>query len=197
VVPELRAGQRFVMPILGCAAILAGIGTWLLIRKLKPSWRLAVTSVLLLVVGLDIWSLPPNWTSRVPSYPSLGVLRQLPNAPVAWYEHGSMLTPIASMPCIQQRVYDKPLINDCALGRSPQLGVILTLPLCDQLSALQAIGTRYLVVQPGDKLTWHCLSSDGALDRIAARDSTYDVVVMNSISSAERTSLLHRFGLPE
>jgi hypothetical protein len=194
--PALRAGQRFVMPIMGCLAVLAGIGSWLILERFRGRMRLLITIVILIIVGLDLWALVPDSATTIPNYAELAVLKSLPTAPVAQYDNGSLLNEPAHMPCLLQHEYDKPLINDCGLGRSADLGVVLTLPLCTQISALQAIGTRYLILNSDDKETRSCLSQLGAAERIAANQGPFIIVVLNTDSLSLANHMKARLQLP-
>jgi hypothetical protein len=176
-VPALRAGQRFDMPLVGCLAVLAGIGAWLLLCRLAPKWRPVAAAGMLIVIGLDLWALPPGWVTTIPRYHSLLAIRNQPSAPVAWFEKNSLVIGLPQVPCLLQEQYNKPLVNDCGLGYTPQYGLMLSRPLCEQITQLAAKGTRYVVLtRNDDQKVRQCLTGSGLAKATLSQDSTYQVI---------------------
>jgi hypothetical protein len=194
-VPALRAGQRFVMPLMGALAVLAGMGSALLLARVPSRWRLVAALVIALAVMADLWALVPGSATTIATYPSLTALARMPQAPVAWFEKGSMLPAFPHTPCLLEHEYKKPLINDCALGRSPNLDTILQLPLCDEVTALQAIGVRYMVLSPDDKKTARCLAQRVSAEKTVATDDTYEVVTVPRLGATDAKRLERQFNL--
>jgi hypothetical protein len=188
IVPALRAGQRFVMPIEGVLAVLAGIGVALLLARAPKRWRLGLTLLITIIVFADLWAPLPDSITPIKTYPALVQLGRLPMGPVVWFEHGSMFSTDPRRPCLLQHEYRKPLIDDCALGQSPNLATLLGLPLCDAVTGLQAVGTRYVVMSPSDVETRSCLNQRAAGWNTVANDSTFLVGELPKLSreSAER-----------
>jgi len=178
--PALRAGQRLVMPLMAGVVVLAALGAWSLLRRLRGRARWAAAGVMLVVLGADLWALPPDDTTRILTYPSMVALAREPKAPVAFFENGSLLPSYPQVPCLLQHEFNKPLINDCGLGRSALLGAIVDngTPLCEQIAKIRAVGTRYLVTAPHDAGVEACLSEAQATERIVAQDATYRVIML-------------------
>lgn len=174
VVPALRAGQRFVMPLMAGMTLLSGIGASLILSRVKPSRRLLTAAGMILVIGTDLWALPGEHTVTLTRSTALASLNLAPAGLVAHYTHGSLVNHY--IPCLYRSQYNKPLINDCSLGRSRDLGQILTLNRCDQISALRSLNTRYLILSPGDTSILKCLSLQHAVADVIAQDSKYEVV---------------------
>jgi hypothetical protein len=175
-VTALRAGQRFVMPITIATATLAGLGAWLILRRLRPKWQWAVAAGLMVVIGCDLWALPPGTVTRIPAHASLAALRHEPAGPVVQYYQGSLVGGHwPQVPCMLQNQHEHRLMNDCGLGRSHLLGQLLEMPLCQQLATMRAAGVRYLIVEPSDTATLACAAEQQAIKRPVAEDPTYQV----------------------
>lgn len=167
-VPALRAGQRFVMPLMGLSAILAALGVYHLTEVRRTALgRRFVLVVVILIVMFDLFSLPPQAATVLASTPSLRVLREQPNGLVATYQEGSLLNFPAQWACVLQQEHKHPIINDCGLGRpledpaqtTPLLTKLQSLPVCEQVSNLVNYNVDYVIVSATDNKLRNCLKN--------------------------------------
>ena len=84
-VPALRAGQRFVMPLMAGVAILAGIGVAALLIRRRPEIQIAATVAVAAIVATDLWARAPESVVRLPNSDALATLREEPSAPAIHY----------------------------------------------------------------------------------------------------------------
>jgi hypothetical protein len=151
VAPGLRAGQRFVMPMMAGVAVLAGLGAHAVLRRLPVRAVVPVTLAMALVVGVDLYARPPDMIAKVaPPAPAVKTLADAPNAPLVHITpHGFFGGPMPQRPCAMQRVHHKPLVNTCAFtAPPPELWAIALRPMCEALSTLHRRGLRYVLVEP-------------------------------------------------
>ena len=80
-VPALRAGQRFVMPLMAGVAILAGIGVAARPIRRRPEIQIAATVAVAAIVATDLWARAPESVVRLPNSDALAILREEPSAP--------------------------------------------------------------------------------------------------------------------
>jgi hypothetical protein len=180
-VPALRAAQRFVMPLMGALAVLAGVGALVVVKQMRPNLRIITAAGILLVITLDLWALPPQSATTVPKFPSLAVLSEQPRGVAAHYQAGAIQGPIGQYPCTMQNQHKKPLINDCVLGRPdfsintapPHINDIQVLPICNQIPKLRAVGVRYIIADRQQHAIFKCLEQQ-QVKRIA-QDWAYGV----------------------
>lgn len=197
VVPALRAGQRFVMPLMGGLAVLAGIGAYQLLRRFQPRPQILLAIVMIIILWADLHvTLPRGSISTIRKYPSLSALGAQPLAPTAQFHQGSLLNDPNQLPCLIQPQHNKPLINDCGLGRSRDLGQILKLPLCEEITALRAIGTRYLILDPSNQTVIDCLGSQHIIEQIISDDGTYKVISLIGLDDAAKVNIRANYNLP-
>jgi hypothetical protein len=156
VAPSLRAGQRFVMPLMAGVAVLAGIGTARLLRPLSPRVGAVAGLALAAVVALDLVAIPNVRVSDVPPSHALAALRAAPAGAAIHYQDpiwGSMVEGAIARPCVFQTQHDHPLVNSCNLTSEPNvLGfqVDVSDPAsCAVLDGLRANGVRYVIADAG------------------------------------------------
>ena len=180
IVPVLRAGQRFIMAMMGLVAVLAGIGLYVLQKHTNHYMlRAALITTIFVVVSIDIWALPPQMATVIPTSKALAILRAEPAGPVAHYQRGSVLGFPGQFPCLLQEQHNKVLVNDCVLGRPDsapnqapaQLASLDIMPLCDQMAELKKRGVKYIISSSKSKAERACLPADATL----AKDSIYTV----------------------
>jgi hypothetical protein len=184
-VPALRAGQRFVMPLMGAMGILAGIGAFILISKIRRNLlRVAVGLIMLTVIVFDLWALPPSSSATTRAYPSLHRLRQLPDAPTAHFHKSSLIEFPAQKACLLQIQHKKTLVNDCALSRSaenpnqppPFLAELSALPICHQVTRLEEHGAKYFIVPRSDNHLLKCFDSTDQKFKVIASDNEFVIL---------------------
>lgn len=146
-VPGLRAGQRFVMPLMACVSLVAGVGAWRLLLRVPPQARVAVGLLIAAVVGLDHWTSLPERTSRIPKpTPAVLALRDMPPGPAIHIQPDGYLIGNALVPCLMQETHEHPLVNTCRAFETPDWLVALgERPLCDALAELRVAGLRYVL----------------------------------------------------
>jgi hypothetical protein len=150
VAPGLRAGQRFVMPLMAGTAVLAGLGTNVILRRLP---RVALTPAVLaiaLLVALDLWATPPGMpTEAPPRSPALDALSNAPDGPVIDIMPQGFLGTPSQNACMLQLVHHKPLVNTCGFVSPPdKLWKLGLLPMCEVLTRLRQRGLRYVLIEP-------------------------------------------------
>jgi hypothetical protein len=198
-VPALRAGQRLAMPLMGCVAVLAGVGAYYLLQRLQPRFRNLATIGILIIIGVDLWALPPESAISVPSFSSLAKLRSAPSAPAAQFDESTLVN--YRVPCMYLQQHRQQLVNDCGLERNPDLARTEDLPLCVQIPALEAIGTRYAIVslrsvhRAADHPLLECLKRLNETS-VLARDSSYEVVLLRRMSQRQKAQTKTRLALP-
>jgi hypothetical protein len=151
VAPGLRAGQRFIMPMMAGAAVLAGLGAHAVLRRVPMRATLPATLAMALVVGVDLFARPPDMIATVPSPPpAVKVLANAQDAPaVHIVPEGIFGGAAPQRPCWMQQTHHKPLVNTCAFTPpSAEAWAIAQLPMCQILSTLRQRGLRYVIVEP-------------------------------------------------
>lgn len=178
-VPALRAGQRLVMPLMAGALLTASMCMFLIVKKYHGIARYIVLAVLGLILAVDLWSPAPNSATQVKSSPAILSLKEMPDGRVAQYQEGSLVGYPAQTFCLMEMYHQKPIVNDCGLGRSGidpstpshELAKIVPLAICDQFQALKKIKTRYVIIPTRDKQVLACLGQQKTL----LRDSNYKI----------------------
>jgi hypothetical protein len=144
--PELRTGQRFVMPIMGELAVLAGVGTAALLARRGRAARVVITAAVALVVAADLRTSISDRTFSVPHSQALAALRAAPPGPAIDYSSGSLLVGAVTAPCIWQIQHRKTLVNPCDTTYFPPLLFKLNDTRdCSNLDRLARIGVRYVI----------------------------------------------------
>jgi hypothetical protein len=145
-VPALRAGQRFVMPMMAGVAILAGIGLAALILRRHVAIQLAVTAVVASIVAVDLWARAPESVVQIPHSTALATLREQPDGPAIHYLPEGLLTGRITAPCLWQIQHGKTLVNPCSTTFFPAMLFQLNdYKDCANLVRLREIGVRYVV----------------------------------------------------
>ena len=145
-VPALRAGQRFIMPMMAGVAILAGIGLAALIVRRRPTIQLAVTAIVASIVAVDLWARAPESVVRIPSSDALATLREQPKGAAIHYLPEGLLTGRITAPCLWQIQHEKTLVNPCSTTFFPlMLFQLNDYKDCANLARLREIGVRYVV----------------------------------------------------
>ena len=184
VTPGLRAGQRFVMPLMAGAAVLAGLGAAVLLRRLSTRAMVPVAGLLALVVAVDLYTTPNGMPAELPaSQPALEALAEQPEAPAVAITFQGILSSPPQRACMEQLVHEKPLVNACAVGPpSPRMLHAAVRPMCQALAELRGYGVRYVVVdKPVPANVSACFRRPGSLGgwRLVADDSTYRVLELS------------------
>jgi len=181
--PGLRAGQRFVMPIMGAVALLAGLGALWAVRRFArtPLTAGALAAVLGAIVFVDLHMQPPgNWVRIPPPSAALAELRQLPPGPVLHWHYSGFLPVPAPRACFMQPQHGKVLVNDCALrlDRNPPLVKWDQIPACDAVAEMPSVGVRYIVVDVTRPDVVACLDArreNRTPNRLVAKDPVLSV----------------------
>lgn len=176
-VSSLRAGQRFVMPLMAGIAILAGLGAHQLLRRLPAPLVPAVAVVLALVVGYDLrFSPQPGRVTTLPESPALASLREAPHAPVLFVtETGGVSAVVPQVPCVWQAQFEKPVLNSCGITvPSPLLAELAALGPCRVVAGARRGGARYLFAYR-ESAVHRCLAAPRRRARVLARDAYFVV----------------------
>lgn len=177
-VPALRAGQRLVMPIMAATVTLAAIGMYLISQKFAGRSKYIILLALGLIVIFDLWSPYPVTSTKVTTPESMAALRSQPDGRVAQYQAGSLVGYPAQTFCVMEMIHQKPIINDCGLGRSgidpatpsKHLVNIIAEPVCSQMISLKKLHVRYVIVANDDREVLACYK-----DKPLLQDDTYHV----------------------
>jgi hypothetical protein len=149
VAPGLRAGQRFVMPMMAGTAVLAGLGASAILSRVPPRRVLLVALGLALIVGVDTYVRPPGRTAELPPRsPALEVLAHAPDAPVVHILPQGFLAGPVQRACLTQEIHHKTLVNPCGFPNPEPLQALGERPMCDALRDLRLRGVRYVLTEP-------------------------------------------------
>jgi hypothetical protein len=149
VAPGLRAGQRFVMPLMAGTAVLAGLGASAMLGRVRPRAVLPLALVLALVVGVDLYTRPPLRTSEIPpSSPALEALARAPDGPVVHIQPQGFLGGVPQRACLMQMVHHKTVVNACGFTTPGPLIQVGKSPMCRALRTLRRSGVRYVLTEP-------------------------------------------------
>ncbi len=148
--PGLRAGQRFVMPLMAGTAVLAGLGAAAILRRVGPRAVVPVTLAIAAIVGIDLYTRPPAAIDETPPRSAaLEALAQAPDGPVIHILPQGWIGGAAQRACLMQEVHEKPLANTCNFTTTPekvwQRGLR---PICETVAGLRRSGLRYVLVEP-------------------------------------------------
>jgi hypothetical protein len=148
VVPALRAGQRFVMPLMAGVSVLAGLGAYALLRRTPPALRAPLAIGLAAIVVLDLWAHPPGANQVAPTpTPAIHALARAPDAPAVEINARGVYGGLPQRACFMQWTHNKPLFNNCGFGTPPPAQYALaSMPMCPFLNTLHARGLRYVIV---------------------------------------------------
>ncbi|MDQ6884632.1 MAG: hypothetical protein M3077_10425 [Candidatus Dormibacteraeota bacterium] len=180
--PAFRAGQRFVMPLMGGLAILAGLGSSLVLRRISSPRLAPVVAVLLaLVVGLDLFARPtdglagkPEGVATIPQSSALAALAKQPPGPTFQVVDRTAASPIHGVvPCLIQPQHGKVVIETCGLG--PWTLDYLRWSnsrSCDSFVDMRNHGVRYVIVDAAVAALTACDQGNlaGSVARVAADD---------------------------
>jgi hypothetical protein len=177
VAPGLRAGQRFVMPMMAGTSLLAGLGASAFLRRLPRAAVLPATLALALVVGVDLHTRIPGMTDEAPARtPALDALAKAPDGPVLQISPEGFFGGTAQLPCLMQNVHHKALVNTCGFATPPRRVLrVGDKPICVAIADLRRFGLRYVVAHPAPPPpnVAGCFHRDTAIGpwRTLARDS--------------------------
>jgi hypothetical protein len=183
-VPAARAGQRFVMLAMPALAVLAGIGTARLLRRVRgrgPAGA-ALAVALAAVVAVDLAAVPPERTTRVPRSAALAALAAAPPGVAMHYQNpifGSTVEGRVARPCVYQIQHGHPLLNACNLTTDPavlgRLADLNDVGSCAVIGTLRYLHVRYLILDAG-VMAPHC---GGRLRlRVLSRDDAFTVLTL-------------------
>jgi hypothetical protein len=181
VAPGVRAGQRFVMPLMAGAAVLAGLGTAAILRRVPGRAMLPVAVLLAAIVATDLYTSPPGMTAEMKAHPpALEKLADAPKAPAIELFPWGFLWGQQQRACMAQLVHKKPLVNTCLLGvPPPHVLAAAGVPMCRTLRLLQSDGLRYVIVDlpvpPGIGACFKRSTAYGGW-RLLAQDSQYRIL---------------------
>jgi len=178
-VPGLRAGQRFVMPVLALVAVLAGLGTARLLAGRASRTAAALAVALVAVVAADLAVDPAGRTTRVPRSEALAALRAAPWGPAIHYQRPddgtTLLVGAVARPCVLQAQHRQPLLNACNLvvpPTTPARLVALDDPAdCANVAELWREGARYVIADAGVAPFPGCVGTE-----VLARDDRHTVL---------------------
>jgi hypothetical protein len=190
-VPGLRAGQRFVMPLMGGMSVLAGVGAWSLLRRLSARWAAVVGIALCATVIIDLsTSFPGAWGPSAPATPAIRALAKAPPGPTLEATPYGFIGRDPQRACQLQEFHGHPLFNTCAIQQVPlPLLRIASLPACDAIDELRDRGLRYIIEEPmRPDVVGDCLRDDPRLRnaRTLAVDGSYRVWVVATEPHAPR-----------
>lgn len=147
--PGLRAGQRFVMPLMAGTAVLAGLGAAFLLRRVPRRALVPASLALALLVGVDLYTRFPGMIDKVPPRsPALEALATAPDGPVVQINIWGFLGANTQRACLMQEVHGKQLVNPCGFEPREGLRRLTLLDMCDALSRLREDGVRYVLLDP-------------------------------------------------
>jgi hypothetical protein len=176
--PAFRAGQRFVMPLMGGMAILAGLGVNAILRRVTSHRAaLALVIVIALVVGLDLFARrlggTPTGVTPIPRSPALAALAAQPQGPAfEFVDHGHASSISGMTPCLLQPQHGKILLQSCQL-RAESSDVVRwdAARNCDTLIEMRNAGVRYVIVDTSITSIVACLNGPLAgIDQEIAAD---------------------------
>jgi hypothetical protein len=187
VTPGLRAGQRFVMPLMAGAAVLAGLGTAAVLRRLPRTAMLPVAAAIALVVAVDLRTNPPGMPAELTAHPpALEALAQAPKAPAVEVFPWGILGGQPQRACMAQLVHKKLLVNTCSIGPAPpRVANVALQPMCRALRQLHGSGLRYVIVDlPVPDNVKACFRRRSSLGgwRVLAQDAQYRVLELRATS---------------
>lgn len=172
--PAFRGGQRFVMPLMGGMAVLAGIGVQLLMARMPSRARPVFIALLAPLVFLDLFASRPNSVEQVPQSTALAALRALPDGPT--FEYYPIDQDVASgripptRPCLFVPQHGKTLVDTCELvPQSDQYQRWIHDHTCTSLSEMRIVGVRYVIVDDSLQSLLDCLNGElsGVSTRVA------------------------------
>lgn len=178
--PAFRAGQRFVMPLMGGMAVLAGFGCSTILRRIRSPHLAPLVAVgLALVVGLDLFARHydgytgrPDSVTQLPQVPALAALADEPyGATFEFINRGRVNVMSAINPCLLQPQHGKTLVDTCGLAvQNPEFASWDARRTCDVLPEMRIAGVRYVIVDATLRDILSCFDGPlaGKADKIAA-----------------------------
>jgi hypothetical protein len=178
--PAFRAGQRFVMPLMGGMAVLAGLGSSAILRRIRWPQLVPLVAVgLALVVGLDLFARHydgytgrPDSVTAIPQLPALAALANEPyGATFEFVNRGRINIMSGINPCLLQPQHGKTLVDTCGLvSQSPEFSSWDARRSCDTLAEMRIAGVRYVIVDATLHDILSCFSGPlaGKADKIAS-----------------------------
>ncbi len=187
VTPGLRAGQRFVMPLMAGAAVLAGLGTAALLRRVPRVGLLPVAAAIAVLVALDLGTSPPGMPAELTAHPpALEALAKAPKAPAVEVFPWGILGGQPQRACMAQLIHKKPLVNTCSIADAPPRVLSAAVqPMCRALKQLRGDGLRYVIVDlPVAENISTCFRRSSSLGgwRLLTQDTQYRVVELRGSS---------------
>jgi hypothetical protein len=163
--PAFRGGQRFVMPLMGGMAVLAGLGFYALQRGLPQRATPYLLIGMASLIWIDLFAFRPQAVNAVPQSAALAVLKAQPSGPVFQYipaDYSGRLSPINA--CLLQPQHDKPLVSTCGLIAEPDQNVKWTATAdCTSLLDMKSAGVRYVIVDDSLSSLLRCIHNDMSL----------------------------------
>ena len=160
VVPSLRAGQRFVMPLAAGLAILAGLGAAALIRRTPKRYVVPVVALLAAIVYFDTAADFGPFARMPGHYPALEVLARQPYGPAIHYAGASLYRGETQRSCFLQGQFQKPLVTSCGIQQvplTPQVWDLATHDFCPGMKDMRDIyGLRYVIVERDEPRAMEC-----------------------------------------
>ncbi len=160
-VPQLRTGQRYVMPVAAGVAILAGLGAAALLRRFPGLLAIPATVLLAAVVYADNDAFFGPFY-RMPQFesPALAVLARQPVGPAIHYSSEDLYPGEAQRTCFIQGQFRMPLVTDCYTQQvplNPQVFHLATLDHCAGMKDMRDnFGLRYVIVEYSEPRALAC-----------------------------------------
>jgi hypothetical protein len=161
----------------------------MLLQYFRPKLRPLIGVLVVLVVLLDIWALPPLSATNIPMSPALKALREQPRGLTVQYLVGSSIVGApGQLPCVLQWQHRQPIVNDCVLGRPDNypnqtpahLEPIIRMPLCEQMQELRdVLGVKYLIVGVQGHAVQRCFGTK----KVIASDREYVIIDLSRSKS--------------
>jgi hypothetical protein len=152
-VPALRAGQRLVVPIMLGFIILATLGiqytTERCRRYIRPPLCIALLAVL---IGIEYDTVFDQMTAPIHTSPAVSRLASAPKGIVAEYFNDSLIGYPGQLACKNYLLHHQQMVNSCSLdiytqpGKWPVIDAIDKLSPIDQISYLNKLGVKYIII---------------------------------------------------
>jgi hypothetical protein len=160
IVPSLRAGQRFVMPLAAGIAVLAGLGAATLLRRLPRPAVLPAVLLLAATVYVDTDAHYGPFVRLPGRDPALAVLARQPLGPAIHYSGEELYPGETQRSCFLQTQFQKPLVSACGIQLTPlplQTFDLATHGWCEGMRDMRDLyGLRYVIVERSDPRAMSC-----------------------------------------
>jgi hypothetical protein len=143
-----RIYTRFVMIVMLAFCILAGFGLQALGRSVGPRRRVALFTIVTVLVPLDLWDRPPQTTYRIETPGIYRVLRAQPPGIVAEYPLRPVLNARDYLDLYFQHVHGKPILNGYLSGVDERRAMALGRLDSSTAGRLATLGVRYVILTP-------------------------------------------------